>query len=176
MERSPLGSAEAFEWRQRAGIERAVRNITDLHLRVLFFVAGLIEDGQDHLSHAAMAILMGGVSPRTVREALTRGRALGLLGWEPRYRAGPQGRRRAANRYWLAMPARTPVPRPDIRRRRPVSPSSILPTSCSAHSAASPLALAAVREGAQARLLAKVQEEKRLRQARFVVLRERMRM
>jgi len=114
-----LTDIQAFHWRQRLREERAIRNITDTHIRVLEFTQGAIEAGRDDMSHAAVAEALT-VAVRTVGEAYKRAAALGLLGWEAQYRTVQGVRRRTVNRYRLTMPAKTPEPRPDLKLKRKV--------------------------------------------------------
>ena len=129
-----LTDQEAFIWRQRLLAERALRNITDLHVRILLFTQGSLEAGNDMPSHAAVAEALG-VGIRTVGDAYRRAKGVGLLAWEAQYVVVGGRRRRTVNRYWLTMPARVPEPRPDLRRHpvRKHLVSSLL--SCSAQCA-----------------------------------------
>jgi len=74
-----LTDGQAFVWRQRLRDERAIRNITDTHVRILEFTLGAIEAGDDQLSHAAVAEALR-VGVRTVGDTYRRAKALGLLG------------------------------------------------------------------------------------------------
>lgn len=121
---------QAFLWRQRLTEERDLKNITDLHTRVLLFVHGAILDGEDQMSHAAVAEALK-VGVRTVGDAYRRARALGLLTWEAQYRAVQGVRRRTVNRYWLVMPEVVAEARPDVRRHRKPVLTSML-AKCSA--------------------------------------------
>lgn len=110
-----LTDDQACLWRQRLLEERKLRNITDLHARILLFTMGAIEAGDDQLSHAAIAEALG-VGVRTVGDTYRRAKGVGLLAWEAQYREVGGMRRRTVNRYWLTMPAEVPKPRPDLRR------------------------------------------------------------
>ena len=115
---------QAFLWRRRLTEERDLKNITDLHTRILLFVHGAILDGEDQMSHTAVAEALK-VGVRTVGDAYRRAKALGLLAWEAQFRAVQGVRRRTVNRYWLVMPGGEAEVRPDVRRhRKPVFLSS----------------------------------------------------
>lgn len=152
-----LTDTQAFLWRQRLRDERAIRNVTDLHVRILEFTQAAIEDGADEMSHQAVAEALG-CGVRVVGDAYRRARGIGLLTWAAQFRDMGGVRRRTVNRYSLTMPLATPAPRPDLRRHRkpPVRLSSYSIPSCSAHSA-EPLA------AWPQRFAAKIAEEKRLR-------------
>jgi hypothetical protein len=164
--RQSLGSDDTFLWRERLLTERLIRNITMPHERVLLYLRDLIEAGHDEPSHGELVAVLGfGIS--TIKDALSRGRKLGLLEWDRQYVTLADGsRRQIANRYRLCMPQQSPQPRPDVRRHRPSKPASLksesstfLPT-WSPHSGERPL------PGFAARFEAKLAEEKRLRAAR----------
>lgn len=153
-----LTDSQAFVWRQRLRDERSIRNITDTHIRILEYTAGLIEAGDAEPRQADVAAALG-YGVRTVGDAYRRAKGLGLLDWEAQFRTVDGQRRRTVNRYWLRMPDVTPAPRPDLRRhRKPPLPLKLL-TYCSAHSAV-PLT------GFAERFAAKLVEERRLRQFR----------
>lgn len=115
---------QAFQWRQRLTEERDLKNITDLHTRILLFTQGAIEAGEDEMSYAAVAEALK-VGVRTVGDAYRRAKALGLLAWEAQFRLVQGVRRRTVNRYWLVMPEGEAELRPDVRRhRKPVFLSS----------------------------------------------------
>ncbi len=159
-----LTDEQAFLWRQRLLEERAMRNITDTHVRILLFTQGAIEAGDDQLSHAAIAEALG-VGVRTVGDTYRRAMGVGLLAWEAQYRLVGGRRRRTVNCYRLTMPSKSPEPRPDLRRH-PVLKShltSSLP-SCSAQ-CAEPLVMQSV--GWPARFAAKLEAERRARRARL---------
>jgi hypothetical protein len=155
---------QAFLWRQRLLAERAMRNITDLHVRILLFTQGAIEAGDDQLSHAAIAESLG-VGVRTVGDTYRRAKGVGLLAWEAQYREVGGVRRRTVNRYRLAIPATPPEPRPDLRRHSILKShlSSSLP-SCSAQ-----WAEPVVRQdnGWLGRYAAKLEAERRVRRAQL---------
>jgi hypothetical protein len=156
-----LTDQQAFLWRRRLREERAIRNLTDTHVRILEFTLGAVEDGADKLSHAAVAESLQ-VAVRTVGDAYRRAKAIGLLTWEPQYRLVGGQRRRTTNLYRAVMPIHTPAPRPDLRRHRkpPLVREQLLSSlpSCSAESADQ-------REGWLRRFGAKIEEEKRVRAA-----------
>lgn len=112
---------QAFWWRQRLTQERDLKNLTDLHTRILLFTQGSIEAGDDQLSHAAVAAALK-VGVRTVGDAYRRAKALGLLTWEAQFRAVHGVRRRTVNLYRLAVPEAEAEERPDVRRhsRKPI--------------------------------------------------------
>jgi hypothetical protein len=115
--RFAIGTDETFAWRVRLGIERCLRNLTDGHVAIIQYVADMAEAGHGQLAHALIAATLSrGV--RTVRDALQRGRALGLLDWQAHYepRPGSVLRWRTANSYRRTMPGSPAVPRPDVRR------------------------------------------------------------
>lgn len=115
---------EAFQWRQRLVAERDLKNITDLHTRILLFTQGAIEAGEDQMSHSAVAEALK-VGVRTVGDAYRRAKALGLLAWEAQFRDVRGVRRRTTNLYRLVMPEAEAEVRPDVRRhRKPVFLSS----------------------------------------------------
>lgn len=118
---------QAFLWRQRLGAERDLKNITDLHTRILLFIHGAILDGEDQMSHAAVAEALK-VGVRTVGDAYRRAKALGLLAWEAQLRLVQGVRRRTVNRYWLVMPDVVAEVRPDVRRHRKSVPITSKPT------------------------------------------------
>jgi hypothetical protein len=165
--RASLGSNETFLWRQRLLTERLMRNITVVHERILLHLHSLIEGGEAEPSHSELVESLGfGIS--TVKDALRRGRALGLLDWDRQYVTLADGsRRQVANRYRLSMPQQSPQPRPDVRRHRPSKPaplkseSSISSLPWSPHSGERHLA------GFAERFAAKLIEERRLRVARL---------
>jgi hypothetical protein len=158
-----LTDQQAFLWRRRLREERAIRNLTDTHVRILEFTLGAVEDGADKLSHAAVAeSLLVGIS--TVRDAYRRAKAIGLLEWEPQYRLVGGQRRRTTNLYRAVMPAQTSAPMPGLRRdrkaapvREPLSSSLTLGSSESGDQ----------REARERRCAAKYEGEKRLRRMRF---------
>jgi hypothetical protein len=157
-----LTNQEAFLWRQRLLKERSLRNITDMHARILLYTLGAIEDGDDRLSHAAVAEALD-VAVRTVGDAYRRAKGIGLLEWDAQFRDAGGVRRRTTNRYRLAMPLAEPEARPDLRRhRKPPLVPKLLP-SCSAHSTDR---LSGPLPGFLARFAAKIAEEKRVRAAR----------
>jgi hypothetical protein len=164
--RQSLGSDDTFLWRERLLTERLIRNITMPHERVLLYLRDVIEAGHDEPSHGELVEVLGfGIS--TIKDALSRGRKLGLIEWDRQYSTLADGsRRQRANHYRLCMPTQTPQPRPDVRRHRPPKPallkreSSFSSLPWSPHSGERPL------PGFAARFAAKLAEEKRLRAAR----------
>ena len=150
-----LTDTQAFVWRQRLRTERALRNITDTHVRILEYTAGLIEAGDAEPRQADVAVALG-YGVRTVGDAYRRAKGLRLLDWQAQFRAVSGVRRRTVNRYWLTMPDVTPAPRPDLRRHRKTRRVFLSMPSCSAHSA-EPL------RGFEERFAAKIAEEKRAR-------------
>jgi DNA-binding transcriptional MocR family regulator len=161
-----MQSEQAFLWLQRLQQERAMRNITDTHVRIAQFTMGAIEAGDDQMSHAAVATALG-YGARTVRDAYRRLRGLGLLDWQAQARgSGDHPNWRTTNRYWLRMPDATPEPRPDLRRHAAVKPlANLLPTSA-AHCAYPAAALRGPLLGFAARFAAKLAAEKATRLAR----------
>jgi DNA-binding transcriptional MocR family regulator len=100
-----------LEWGDLAGQLELRGWITADALRVLAQLAGFLGNGQDNPRHADLAAAAR-VSIRTVRRVLAAARQLGLVAWAPRFRDTPQGRRRAANSYWLCRPAAAVPQRP----------------------------------------------------------------
>jgi hypothetical protein len=157
-----LTDEQAFLWRQRLREERAIRNITDTHVRILEFTQGAIEAGADEMSHAEVAEALG-YGVRTIGDAYRRAKGIGLLEWAAQFRDAGGVRRRTTNRYRLTMPMATPEPRPDLRRHRK-PPLVLKPSSCSAHSTEPFM-------GFEARFAAKLAEERRVRVAHLARLR-----
>jgi len=153
-----LTDGQAFLWRQRLRQERARRNITDLHVRILDFTQGAIEAGADEMSHATVAEALG-VSVRVVGDTYRRAKGIGLLEWDAQFRNAGGVRRRTVNRYRLTMPDRPAEQSPDMRRK-PVFKSHLTSSSLpysSAQCAEPVVTLEAVRAAwpaRQARLLA----------------------
>jgi hypothetical protein len=113
-----LPSDLAFLWHQRLREQVAVRNITLVHLEIAMRLCGLLEAGEDRISHARLARdTRHGIS--TVQDALRRLRALGFVAWEQRHEMRNGLRRQVANAYRITMPAETTRPRPELRRHRP---------------------------------------------------------
>ena len=156
-----LTDGQAFQWRQRLLKERSLRNITDMHVRILLFTQGAIEAGDDQMSHAAVAEALD-VAVRTVGDAYRRAKGVGLLEWDPQFRVAGGVRRRIVNCYRLVMPLAEAEARPDLRRHRKPPLVLKLPT-CSAHSAERPTG---PLPGFMARFAAKLAEERRIRAAR----------
>jgi hypothetical protein len=112
-----LPSDHTFLWHQRLREQAAVRNITLVHLEIAMRLCGLLEAGEDRITHARLATdTRHGIS--TVQDALRRLRTLGLIAWEPRYEMRGGLRRQGANAYRITWPAETTQPRPELRRRR----------------------------------------------------------
>ena len=157
-----LTDQEAFVWRQRLRQERAIRNITDTHVRIAEFTMGAIQAGADQMTHAEVAEALG-YGARTVRDAYRRFRLLGLLDWAPQSRgAGDHPNWRTANRYWLRMPDKTPEPVAECRRKpahKPLSSSSYSSAHC-AHPVAT---LSGPPQGFTARFAAKLEAERAAR-------------
>jgi hypothetical protein len=154
-----LSDQQAFIWRQRLRQERAMRNITDTHVRIAEFTMGAIQDGADEMTHAEVAEATG-YGVRTVGDAYRRLRGIGLLDWQAQYREAHGVRRRIRNRYWLRMPEKTPEPRPDLRRR----PKHLLSSSYSSAQCAHPVPLlSGPPPGFNARFAAKLEAERRFR-------------
>jgi hypothetical protein len=109
--------SETLAWTIRLQIERHLRNITDAHVAIISHVAELADGGLTQVSHAAVAKALHR-GARTVRDALRRARALGLLDWSPCYerRPGSLLSRRTANVYRRTMPSTLAMARPDVRR------------------------------------------------------------
>jgi hypothetical protein len=163
-----LTDEQAFLWRQRLLEERAMRNITDTHVRIAQFTMGAIQAGDDQMSHAAVAAALG-YGARTVRDAYRRFRLLGLLDWQAQSRgSGDHPNWRTTNRYWLRMPGKTPEPVEGCRRcRKPVVKHlSNLASYSAAQCAYRAEPLCGPLPGFEARMAAKIAEEKRLRRAR----------
>jgi hypothetical protein len=113
-----LPTDQAFLWHQRLREQAAVRNITLVHVEIATRLYGLLEVGEDRITHARLAKdTRHGIS--TVQDALRRLRALGLIAWEQRYEMRGGLRRQAANAYRITIPAEPARPRPELRRRRP---------------------------------------------------------
>ena len=109
---------QAFQWRQRLLAERDLKNLTDLHVRILLFTQGVIEAGEDQMSHAAVAEALK-VAVRTVGDTYRRARVLGLLSWEAQFRDVQGVRRRTVNRYRLVLPVVEAIERhAEVRRKR----------------------------------------------------------
>lgn len=107
---------QAFLWRQRLLEERDLKNLTDLHVRILLFSQGAIEAGNDQMSHGEVAAALK-VGVRTVGDAYRRARLLGLLVWDAQFKGVHGVRRRIANLYRLAAPTGDAEARPDVRRQ-----------------------------------------------------------
>jgi hypothetical protein len=119
---------EAFQWRHRLLAERDLKNLTDLHVRILLDAHWRLDQGETEWSHAAVADAQK-VAVRTVGDAYRRARLLGLLDWEAQFRDVQGVRRRAVNRYRLVMPEREAVERhAEVRRKRKPIFLSSLPT------------------------------------------------
>jgi hypothetical protein len=165
--RQSLGSGDAFLWRERLLTERLMRNITVVHERILLHLHSLIESGDAEPSHSELVeSLRFGIS--TVKDALRRGRALGLLDWDRQYVTLADGsRRQVANRYRLSMPQQSPQPRPDVRRHRLPKSAPLKRESSHFLPPWSPDSGERPVPGFAARFVAKLVEEKRLRAARL---------
>jgi len=156
-----LTDEQAFLWLQRLQQERAMRNITDTHVRIAQFTMGAVTEGNDQMSHAAVADALG-YGARTVRDCYRRLRGIGLLDWQAQTRgAGAHPTWRSTNRYWLRMPDATPEPRPDLRRHRVVKHLSNLPSYSAAQCAYRAEPLSGPLPGFEARFAAKLAEERR---------------
>ena len=162
-----MQSEQAFLWLQRLQQERAMRNITDTHVRIAQFTMGAIEAGDDQMSHAAVASALG-YGARTVRDAYRRFRLLGLLDWQAQSRGvGEHPTWRTTNRYWLRMPDKTPEPVAECRRKCPVVKHLpiLLPTSA-AQCAYRVEPMSGPLPGFEARFAAKLAEERLARSGR----------
>lgn len=114
-------------WQQRLSLERDIKNLTDLHVRILLHAQGVIASGQDDMSHAAIAKALN-IGVRTVGDAYRRAKTLGLLDWDAQFRPVNGVRRRTVNCYRLIVPHQTTeVKDADVRRHRP-SRVSVEPT------------------------------------------------
>jgi hypothetical protein len=113
-----LDPPEVFEWRDRVEAERQLRNITFAHQKVLVVLADLVQIGDADPPHEELA-RFAKVSLRTTRDALRRGKLLGLMAWEQRYCRDPATglRRQQSNRYRWTLPKGPAVARPDVRRQ-----------------------------------------------------------
>jgi hypothetical protein len=112
-----LGLDELFAWRVRLTIERAFRNISDAHQAIIQHVGEAADAGLCQQSHKQIATVLRR-GERAVRDALKRGRALGLIDWQAQYvpRPGSVLRWRTANTYLRTMPHSSARARPDVRR------------------------------------------------------------
>lgn len=112
---------QGFWWRQRLTEERDLKNLTDLHVRILLFTQGAIEAGDSQMSHGEVAAALK-VGVGTVGDAYRRARLLGLLTWEAQFKDVHGVRRRTVNLYRLAAPKGDAEVRPDVRRqnKRPI--------------------------------------------------------
>lgn len=115
---------QAFLWRQRLTEERDLRNLTDLHHRILLDAHWRIDQGETEWSHSEVAAALK-VGVRTVGDAYRRARLLGLLTWEAQFKDVHGVRRRTVNLYRLAVPQGDAEARPDVRRHN----KTLLPIS-----------------------------------------------
>lgn len=115
---------QSFSWRQRLTEERDLKNLTDLHHRILLFTMGAIEAGDCQMSHGEVATALK-VGVRTVGDAYRRAKLLGLLTWEAQFKDIHGVRRRTVNLYRLAAPQGDAEARPDVRRHN----KTVLPIS-----------------------------------------------